>query len=295
MIKSEILFVDPAVSDIATILAGLRPEVEAIVLDSSRPAARQIAEALGGRRGLDAVHVIAHGAPGGVRFAAGEWSAETVAGDADDLASIGRALVEGGNLRLWSCRTGAGAEGADFVTRLARAAGAHVGAATHKVGAAALGGAWTLALGANVAAARPPLTEAGAAMHAGVFPTTVTSRGDGERLKFFGRWPVGAKAGTYFIVRNNSGKLEVLGKFTVPEGMAGSFAISAPLPAGIYAVSPPNPGPGTIAVYNGRWNESGQAAGTWSVGDFNPAMTATLDHARNITPNNQRSAGAVGW
>ena len=46
MLKSEILFVDPAVSDIATILGGLRPEVEAIVLDSSRPAARQIAEAL---------------------------------------------------------------------------------------------------------------------------------------------------------------------------------------------------------------------------------------------------------
>ena len=46
MLKSEILFVDPAVSDIATILGGLRPEVEAIVLDSSRPAARQIAKAL---------------------------------------------------------------------------------------------------------------------------------------------------------------------------------------------------------------------------------------------------------
>ena len=92
MLKSEILFVDPSVSDIATILGGLRPEVEAIVLDSSRPAARQIAEALRGRRGLDAVHVIAHGAPGGVRFAAGEWSADTLAGDADDLASIGCAL-----------------------------------------------------------------------------------------------------------------------------------------------------------------------------------------------------------
>ena len=78
MLKSEILFVDPSVSDIATILSGLRPEVEAIVLDSSRPAARQIAEALRGRRGLDAVHVIAHGAPGRVRFAAGEWSATTL-------------------------------------------------------------------------------------------------------------------------------------------------------------------------------------------------------------------------
>jgi collagen type VII alpha len=72
---SEILFVDPAVSDLETILGNLRPEVHAIMLDARWPAARQIAAALEGRSALDAVHVIAHGAPGRVNFAAGEWSA----------------------------------------------------------------------------------------------------------------------------------------------------------------------------------------------------------------------------
>src|ERR1700674_2239448 len=61
---SEIVFIDPTVSDLNTLLMGLRPEVEAIVLDTKRPAARQIAAALAGRQGLAAVHVIAHGAPG---------------------------------------------------------------------------------------------------------------------------------------------------------------------------------------------------------------------------------------
>ena len=65
----EILFVDPSVSDIDTILGGLRSGVEAIVLDAAQPAAQQIAAALFGRRGLAAVHVIAHGAPGRVIFA----------------------------------------------------------------------------------------------------------------------------------------------------------------------------------------------------------------------------------
>ena len=246
--KPEVLFVDPAISDIPTILLGLRPEVEAILLDAKNPAARQMSAALHERQNLEAVHVISHGSPGRVSFAAGEWSAETLDRDAEDLASIGRALGEHGDLRLWSCDVGIGAEGRDFVARLARAARAHVAAATRKVGAAALGGAWALALCANVAAAGPPLTAAGVATYAGVFPTTVTSRGDGERLKFFGRWPAGAKAGTYFIVSNNSGKLEVLGKFT-PQGMPGTFAISAPLPPGTYTVGPPAPGPGTIAVY----------------------------------------------
>src|SRR5437763_1573628 len=75
---SEILFVDPSVSDIETILGNLRPGVHAVVLDERRPAARQIAAALECREGLDAVHLIAHGAPGRVVFAASEWSAETL-------------------------------------------------------------------------------------------------------------------------------------------------------------------------------------------------------------------------
>jgi len=69
----EIAFVDVSVGDIATILDSLRAGVEAVLLDRSRPAAGQIAAALAGRRGLAAVHIIAHGAPGRVSFAAGDW------------------------------------------------------------------------------------------------------------------------------------------------------------------------------------------------------------------------------
>ena len=75
----EVLFVDCSVFDIATILGSLRPEVEAMILDADRPAARQIATALAGRKDLEAVHVIAHGAPGRVNFTAGEWSVATLA------------------------------------------------------------------------------------------------------------------------------------------------------------------------------------------------------------------------
>ncbi|RUZ90847.1 DUF4347 domain-containing protein, partial [Mesorhizobium sp. M7A.F.Ca.US.001.02.1.1] len=53
---SEVLFVDPSVSDLQAILGSVRPEVQAIVLNGRRPAARQIAAALAGHAGLDAVH-----------------------------------------------------------------------------------------------------------------------------------------------------------------------------------------------------------------------------------------------
>jgi Domain of unknown function (DUF4347) len=289
----ELLFVDPGVSDIETLLGHLRPEVEAILLDPFRPPARQMAAAVAGRHDLDAVHVIAHGAPGRVSFTAGGWSAATLEDEAEDLAAIGQALGAGRNVNLWSCQTAAGPAGAAFIAGLAQAAGADIAAASGLVGAAALGGGWELASLVGACVARAPLTDAGVAGYAGVFSVTLTSRGQRERLTIFGSWLAGTKAGTYFIVWNNSGALEVLGQFIVPVGLAGTFVISEPLPAGTYTLGPATPGPGTIAVYNGKWNETGPAAGTWSVSDFNPTLTATLNNTSSIASNRPIFSGAV--
>ena len=61
----EIAFIDPAVSDVEVLLAGLRAGVHPILLNTVEPVPRQIASALAGCRSLDAIHIIAHGAPGG--------------------------------------------------------------------------------------------------------------------------------------------------------------------------------------------------------------------------------------
>ena len=169
--RSEILFVDPSVSDLDTILGNLRPGVEAIVLGAAQPAAQQIAAALEGRHGLSAVHIIAHGAPGRVNFAAGDWSADTLEEKAEDFAAIGRAIAADGELRLWSCDAAAGAAGAAFIAALAQATGADVAAATGRIGAATRGGSWELTARASAAAALPPLTAAGMAGYAGVLAT----------------------------------------------------------------------------------------------------------------------------
>src|SRR5689334_2213392 len=100
---TEILFVDPSVSDIETVLGNLRPEVQAVLLDGRRPPAQQIAAVLAAHQGLDAVHIMAHGAPGRVQFTAGGWSAATFKAEAEHFATIGRALAADGELRLWSC------------------------------------------------------------------------------------------------------------------------------------------------------------------------------------------------
>jgi len=168
VLASEILFVDPSVDDVETILRGLRPGVEARILDPAAPVAWQMALALDGLDNLDAVHVIAHGAPGRVNFTSGDWSFATLEEDAENLAGIGRVLAEDGELRLWSCDTAVGAAGAAFIAALADATGADVAASTGRVGAAALGGTWELAAHAHRALARPPLTAAAMATYAGV-------------------------------------------------------------------------------------------------------------------------------
>jgi hypothetical protein len=145
--KTEFLFVDPFVPDLKTLLENLRPESQAVVLDERRPAAKQMAEVLEGVGGLDAIHIVAHGAPGRLCFTAGEWSAETLGRDARAFSTIGRVLAQDGDLRLWSCDTGRGAAGEAFVEALEDATGVYVGAASALVGAAALGGQWELAVG----------------------------------------------------------------------------------------------------------------------------------------------------
>ena len=113
---SEVLFLDPCVPDVATILGNLRPGVEAIVLDRALAPARQMAAALGAAASLDAIHVIAHGAPGQGQFCA---PANGRGGRSTITRRISRRLGgrsgTDGDLRLWSCRTGAGGDGANFV------------------------------------------------------------------------------------------------------------------------------------------------------------------------------------
>lgn len=227
----EIAFIDPSVSDLDTILGGLRPEVEAVVF-VAQPAARQIATALRERQGIDAVHVIAHGAPGRVSFAPGDWSPHTLDADAEDFAAIGRALGDDGSLRLWSCCTGAGAAGSEFVAGLAQVTGAKIAAATARVGTAAFGGAWELAARSSATAAQPPLTAAGMVSYTGVLAAF--------DIIVMGTLPNGPTTGivTYFIIDKTTGT--IVGEIKLPDaakqGNSVSRIIRVPIAADAYAI-----------------------------------------------------------
>jgi hypothetical protein len=167
-LKRAIAFIDRNVDDLDTLLAGISPQVEPILLSDDEPAPRQMVRAVNRRADLDAIHVIAHGRPGEVSVGAGALSLDTMGEHAADLAEVGR-MLRGGAIYLWSCETARGRGGAAFVDALARISGAPIAASTGRVGAAARGGQWQLdvPLG-RIRESAPPLTARGLALYAGV-------------------------------------------------------------------------------------------------------------------------------
>jgi predicted secreted protein len=142
--RKEIVFIEDNVADLDTLVQGIGFGKEIIILDSNRDGVHQIAQALAGRSGIDALHVIAHGTEGAADFGALKLDSANAGAHSDDLQAIGRSLAAGGDILLYGCNIGAGEKGAGFLEQLAIATGADVVASNDLTGSAALGGDWEL-------------------------------------------------------------------------------------------------------------------------------------------------------
>ena len=60
----SIVFIDSRVQDAATLLQGLEPGTEVVFLQAGQDGLAQMADALQGRTGVDAIHVLSHGQSG---------------------------------------------------------------------------------------------------------------------------------------------------------------------------------------------------------------------------------------
>ena len=141
--RSEITFIESNVADLPTLLKGLAGG-EVHVLDAGRDGLQQIAAILAGREGIDALHVVSHGATAAVNFGALKLDGGNLDAHRAELDTIGRAMADGGDILLYGCEVGAGSVGAAFIDRLADATGADVAASANLTGAAAQGGDWRL-------------------------------------------------------------------------------------------------------------------------------------------------------
>ena len=86
----------------------------------------QIAAMLEGRSDIDALHIISHGSQGTLCLGATVLNSYNLASYAADLASIGSALTETGDVLLYGCNVAQGEVGWLFIQALAMATGADV-------------------------------------------------------------------------------------------------------------------------------------------------------------------------
>lgn len=142
--STSILFIDAAVADSDALLANVDPSTEVVRLSADRDGLAQIAEALAGREGVAAVHIVSHGAPGALTLGSSTVDAAALDAHAAELATIRDALADGADLLLYGCNVAEGEAGQDFIAALAEATGADVAASEDTTGAAAFGGDWTL-------------------------------------------------------------------------------------------------------------------------------------------------------
>ena len=141
----QIAFVDAGLSDVRTLVAGLDPSVEVVLLDPTRDGVAQIEQALAGRHDIAAIHLIAHGASGEIHLGSGVLDADTARTQyAEALGRIGAALGAQGDLLIYGCDFGAGAQGQAAVETLAALTGADVAASDDRTGHVSGGGDWAL-------------------------------------------------------------------------------------------------------------------------------------------------------
>ena len=141
---TTIVFIDASVANPSSLLAGLKPGTEVVMLDKNSDGVQQIADALKGRHGLDSIQIISEGNSGRVLLGSATLADSNIDTYKTALAGWGSALRTGGDILLFGCNVADTATGEHFVNRLAELTGADVAASTDATGAAALGGNWVL-------------------------------------------------------------------------------------------------------------------------------------------------------
>ena len=138
----EILFIDATVMDYPTLVAGVKPGIDVAVIDSGEDGIAQMTAALAQRRNIEAIHIVAHGAPGRVFIGQSILCAETLPHYTAQLESWRSFLVDRAEILIYSCWTGLGEAGDALIDGLAEATRTHVAASTNLTGSSTLGGDW---------------------------------------------------------------------------------------------------------------------------------------------------------
>ncbi len=143
--RREIVFVSTGVEGYEYLVSNLDPAYEVHLIDGESDGVRQIAEALKGKTGVDAIHLIGHGEEGRLFLGETSLDADSMEGSHREwLESIAASLGSDADLLIYGCDFTSGELGIEAATLLGQLTGADVAASSDLTGYEDLGGDWVL-------------------------------------------------------------------------------------------------------------------------------------------------------
>ncbi len=138
--STQLAFIDRGVEDAEGLAEELKEKVvgqnlEVHYLDIDTDGLQQISDALAGRRGVDAVHILAHGADGEVQLGNAVLSTVTLNQYNEQLAGWSSALANNADLLFYGCNLADTSQGKRFVEAIGSMTGADVAASDDLTGA----------------------------------------------------------------------------------------------------------------------------------------------------------------
>ena len=156
--RREVVFVDAAVAGYQTLVDGARAGLEIVLIDASQNGLQQIALWAQTHSQFDAIHILSHGSSGSLQLGSLTLSDSNLKSYSTELARIGQALSESGDILIYGCATGSDEQGAAFVESLARLTQADVAASLDVTASDSQGGNWNLEFVTGSIEASTPLS-----------------------------------------------------------------------------------------------------------------------------------------
>jgi len=142
---NEIVFVDTHVENYETILAGINPNIQIVLLDNQKDGVKQMADYLTQHQSVEAIHIISHGSSGSLQLGTGSLTLNSMTQQYSvEMAVIKQALTEQADILIYGCDFAKGQVGQEAAILLGELAGAEVAASNNVTGHINLGGDWDL-------------------------------------------------------------------------------------------------------------------------------------------------------
>jgi hypothetical protein len=148
--RQEMVVIDAGVRGYQQFVEGVQAaesgnrKFEVVILDPRRDGIQQISDALTGRQGIEALHILSHGTEGAVQVGNTWLNAQDLPDYRNAIAGWKSALAEDADLLLYGCDVAAHEDGRAFTDALASLTGADVTASDDPTGTPQLGGDWDL-------------------------------------------------------------------------------------------------------------------------------------------------------